>query len=67
MIIVRSVTDSTAIENNFEDDRALEALEYQEMLESEGWTNVQWIHLPGVSFEAYIKSYMKGIGFRGVR
>lgn len=59
MIIVRAGNDYSLIENNFEDKDVLEAWEYQEMLVNSGYEDVQWIHLPDMNYETYIKFYMK--------
>lgn len=62
MIIIRSTTEYANIENNFEDDKADEAFDYQIMLEQEDWPDVKWIYLPGLTFEQYIKNFMKSMG-----
>lgn len=64
MIIVRAIEENTIVENNFEDKDAFDALEYKNMLEENGWTKTQWIHLPDLTFEQYIKNYLKELKMR---
>lgn len=59
MIIVRSYSLESSIENNFDDNDMVEALEYHTMLEEEGYDNVSWVYLPGLSYEKYIQNFIK--------
>jgi len=53
------VTRHASVENNFEDSDAVKAEEYQNMLHENDWDDVRWIHIPGMTYEQYIKEYMK--------
>lgn len=59
MIIVRAKTATARVENNFEDEKADQAMEYHHQLKQDGWESVEWIHLPNLTYDEYIKRYME--------
>lgn len=62
MIIIRSQTGFSKIENNFNDEQAEQAFDYMQELEENGWTNVKWLHIPNLDYETYIKYWMSQVG-----